>query len=198
VTDQAGNVLGLESIFDGYQLLIKLGPADYIPPVISITSAAELLSPNVGNQSWSNGPLLFSANVISNSNENLNVSCDGTIPNYDTVASAIAQVLKELGGTLPVNDLPQDFLSYSIANQTTKTPDGSILTTVFAKPIELYNSAGKVLAQAKWVGIQWDRNSGDPSRVVYGSVAYLVEGSFEIVGDTSGIGNAVQAIIDAQ
>ena len=67
---------------------------------------------------------------------------------------------------------------------------------MFPRPVELRNSAGKVLAQAKWVSIQWGRNEGKPSRVVYGSVAYTVEGSFKITGAVSGLENSVRTMLN--
>jgi hypothetical protein len=67
---------------------------------------------------------------------------------------------------------------------------------VFPRPVNLCNSAGNVLAQAKWVGIQWGRNDGGPNRVFYGSVTYNLEGSFEITGDISSLESAVQAMLN--
>jgi hypothetical protein len=67
-----------------------------------------------------------------------------------------------------------------------------LLTTIFPRPVNLCNTAGTVLAQAKWVGIQWDRSNGKLSRVVYGSKAYTIDGSFEIISDTSILDNVLQ------
>ena len=97
---------------------------------------------------------------------------------------------------MSISDLPQDFISYAIGNEATSSPDGSLLTTVFPRPVNLYNSAETLLTQAKWVGIQWDRNNGKPGRVVYGNAAYTVEGSFEITGDTSSLENAVKTMLN--
>jgi hypothetical protein len=104
---------------------------------------------------------------------------------YPALANAITQVLNELGASLPTSDLPQNFLSYTWSNAIPQSSDGYLLTTVFPRFVNLCNSAGTVLAQTKWVGIQWNRSNGKPSRVVYGSTAYTIDGSFEITGGTS-------------
>jgi hypothetical protein len=175
VTDQNGKVLGLEGVYD-YRLVIILGPIGRIPPIISIDSAAELLSPFANMHTWANGPCLFTSNAIGNNDEN------GS--DYPALANAITQVLNELGASLSTSDLPQNFLSYTWSNAITQSYDGYLLTIFFPRPVNLCNSTGTVLAQAKWVGIQWDRSNGQPNRVVYGSTAYIVAGSFEITGDT--------------
>jgi hypothetical protein len=141
---------------------MRLGYPGYIPPIISIGSAAALLSTDANKQLWANGPLLFAANISASRSGNY----DGIDRDYLPVANAITQVLNKLGGPLSMSDLPQDFISYAIGNEATSSPDGSLLTTVFPRPVNLYNSAETLLTQAKWVGIQWDRNNGKPGRVV--------------------------------
>ena len=181
VTDQNGDVLGLEGVYN-YRLVIILGPIGRIPPIISISSAAELLNPNANQQPWANGPFLSNSNIRPREN----YGNDGApyINNYNLETKTITQILSELGGTLPISDLPQDFLSYFYSNEIIQGKDGCLLTMVFPKPVNLCRADGTVLAQAKWVGIQWDRSNGHPSRVFYGSMAYTVAGSFEITGDT--------------
>jgi hypothetical protein len=191
VVDRSGKVLGLESIYTT-RLIMRLGYPGYIPPIISIVSAAALLSTDANKQLWANGPLLFAANISASRSGNY----DGIDRDYLPVANAITQVLNKLGGPLSISDLPQDFISYAIGNEATNSPDGSLLTTVFPRPVNLYNSAETLLTQAKWVGIQWDRNNGKPGRVVYGNAAYTVEGSFEITGDTSSLENAVKTMLN--
>jgi hypothetical protein len=101
-------------------------------------------------------------------------------------------VLNELGAPLSTSDLPHTFLSYTWSNAIPQSSDGHLLTTIFPRPVNLCNSAGTVLAQAKWIGIQWDRSNGKLSRVVYGSTAYMIDGSFEIIGDTSVLDSVFQ------
>ena len=187
VTDQNGKVLGLEGVYD-YRLVIILGPIGRIPPIISIDSAAELLSPFANLQPWANGPYLFTSNVVGN----YIGSYDENGTAYPILANAITQVLNELETSISTSDLPQNFLSYTWSNAIPQSSDGYLLTTVFPRFVNLYNSAGTVLAQAKWVGIQWNRSNGKPSRVVYGSTAYTIDGSFEIIGDTSVLDSVFQ------
>jgi hypothetical protein len=194
VVDQSGNVLGLESIW-GYTLVMRTGYPGFIPPIISINCTTELLSPIANQLPWANSPHLFSGNVIGPDNRNHNGNYLGYDRDYLPVASAVTRVLNELGGATSITDLPQEYLSYSIGNQATESPDGSLLTMVFPRPVNLCNSSGTVLAQAKWVGIQWDRSGGKTSRVIYGSSAYVVQGSFEITGDTGSLENSAYAML---
>lgn len=191
VTDQSGKVLGLESVLTN-RLVINVGGPGEIAPIITIHSALELLSTNSNNQPWANGPFLIAANEIG-SRSGYYV---GTVRDYVPVATAITQVLSELGGPLSTGDLPQDFTSYVLKNQITQSSDGSLLTTVFPHPVELHDSSGNVLAQAKWVGIQWYRNEGKPNRIVYGNIAYIVDGSFELTGDISSLENSVRTLLN--
>jgi hypothetical protein len=178
VTDQKGEVLGLEGVYN-YRLVIILGPIGRIPTIVSINSAAELLNPFANLQSWTNGPFLLNSNI--RPREDAGNNSETYIDYYNLETNTITQILSELGGALSTNDLPQNFLSYVYSNDII----GCLLTTVFPKPVNLCSPDGTVLAQAKWVGIQWDRSNGQPSRVVYGSTAYIVAGSFEITGDTN-------------
>ena len=195
VVDQSGKVLGLESIW-GYTLVMRTGYPGFIPPIISINCIAELLSPIANQLPWANGPYLFSGNVIGSDSRNHNGGYFGFDQDYLPVAAAVTKVLNELGGALSITDLPQEYLSYSIGNQATESPDGSLLTMVFPRPVNLCNSSGTVLAQAKWVGIQWDRSGGRTSRVIYGSVAYVVQGSLEIAGETNSLNSAALAMLN--
>jgi hypothetical protein len=67
---------------------------------------------------------------------------------------------------------------------------------VFPRPVNLCNSSGTGLAQAKWVGIQWNRSGGKTNRVIYGSVAYVVQGSLEITGETSSLNSGALAMLN--
>ena len=193
VADQSGKVFGLESVITHLLAPYVGGPGE-IPWIITINNALELLSPNANSQPWANGPLLIAANEIG-SRSGIYL---GTENDYVPVANAITQVLSELGGPVSIGDLPQrGFFSYVFwQSEGFDSTDGSTLMTSFPKPVELRNSTGTVLAQAKWVGIQWGRDVGKPSRIVYGSVAYVADGSFEIIGDTSSLDTAVRTMVN--
>jgi len=192
VADQSGKVFGLECVINHLLAPYSGGPG-IIPWIITINNALELLSPNTNGQPWANGPLLIAASEIG-SRSGIYL---GTEKDYVPVANAITQVLSELGGPVSIGDLPQwGFFSYVFwQSEGFDSPDGSTLMTAFPKPVELRNSTGTVLAQAKWVGIQWGRDVGKPSRVVYGSAAYIADGSFEITGDTSNLDNSVRTML---
>lgn len=189
VTDEKGNVLGLESIYT-YGLVIRLGPIGYIPPIISINSMLELLSPGANQKPWANGPLLFYINAKNARSGGY----DGFVNNYEAAAAAIQTLLNELGQPLSIDDdVPQNYWSYVLLNESL---DGTLLTTVFPRPIELRDTKGNILDRAKWVGIQWGRSEGKPNRILYGSAAYGVEGSFEMEGDTTNLASIIRMQLD--
>jgi hypothetical protein len=188
VTDKKGDVLGLESIYF-YRLVLTLGPPGYIPPVISINSMLELLSPDANQKPWANGPLLFFVNTKNASSGGY----DGFVNDYEAAAGAIQTLLNELGKPLSTTDVLQNYLLYAWPNESS---DGTLLTTVFPRPVELRDTQGNILALAKWVGIQWGRSDGKSSRILYGSVAYAVAGSFEIEGDTTNLASIIRAQFD--
>jgi hypothetical protein len=191
VTDENGDVFGLEGIYET-RLIGRLGPIEYIPPIISVNNALESLSAEDANQPWANGPLLFCANVIGAKSGNY----DGFVTHYIPLAKAISPILGKLGKSLPIDNLPHDFFSYALVNQIVQSQDGCLLTTVFPRPVDLRNSADELLARAKWIGIQWERKDGKPSRIVFGGTAYFVDGSFEINGDLHILEDALVALFN--
>jgi hypothetical protein len=193
VSDRSGKVLGLEGVSeDSFTLMIGfVGELGYIPPVISITSASELLTPNANQQLWANGPLILLYSFKNGNHGYFDISSS----NYPSIANDITQVLNELGGPVALSDLPQYF-PYASGNQNSNQLDGSLLTAVFPRPVNLYGADGTVLAQAKWVSIQWGRSDNKQSLVVYGSTAYTAEGGFEITGDTASLASIMLATIN--
>lgn len=187
VTDKKGDVLGLESIYS-YKLMIRLGPLGYIPSIISINSMLELLSPDANQKPWANGPLVFCVSA-----KNGTTGYNSFVNNYEAAASAIQTLLNELGKALSAADVPQNYLNYAWPNES---PDGTLLTTVFPRPVELRDTQGNILARAKWVGIQWGRSEGKSDRVLYGNVVYAVAGSFEVEGDTTNLADIIRAQLD--
>ena len=65
--------------------------------------------------------------------------------------------------------------------------DDNLLTVVYARPVALYSAAGEKMADAKWVGIHWDRGEGKPNCLYYGTTAYDIVGAFELLGDVTGL-----------
>jgi hypothetical protein len=155
--------------------------------VVTINNALELLSPDAAQHIWDNGPLLF---VVTNKyGGNMRW---GQLPNYDTVAMAITEMLTTLGEPLPGNDLQQNYRE--LASPTAST-DGTILTVVYAQPVDLRSKDGSLLAKAKWVGIQWNRDNGKSNRLFYGNRDLTIEGGFVLYGDMTNLGQAFVELV---
>jgi hypothetical protein len=56
---------------------------------------------------------------------------------------------------------------------------------VYPRPVNLTDRKGEVLAQAKWIGIQWGLSGKQPDRLYYGNKGGMVLGGFTINGDLS-------------
>lgn len=185
VTDRKGNVLGLETTFHE-RLAIILGPIGRMPPIASINSARELLLPDATQRPWANGPAL---SVIANSSR-MSGYFSGVLPSpsdYDKMTIALQDLLGKLGEPVATDDLhlnSDPLLWY-------QSLDGTMLIVVYPRPVDLKSTNGKVLAQAKWVGIEWHRNEGKPNRLVYGSAAYTIQGGFMLKGDISALSTAI-------
>lgn len=184
VTDKKGRILGLESIYS-YRLVVRLGVPGYIPPIVRISSMLALLSPDANRKPWANGPILF--NVTEKGSRS--GGYDGFVNNYVVAANEIRLLLNELGQPLTADDVPEDFIK---SVWSSDSPNGILLTVVFTRPVALQDTRGTVLALAKWVGIQWDRSENKPDRVFYGIESYHVEGSYELLGDTTALTSIVR------
>ena len=92
---------------------------------------------------------------------------------------------------LPFTDLPELSRGFYL-----ELEDGIMLVTAFTFPVELYSSDGSLLAEARWVGIQWDRDEDKPNRLLYGGSPYEVEGAVSIDGDMGELLQVIQPVID--
>jgi len=169
VTDEKGNVLGL--IGNTSWGLITAHPLEYPRTAVGIESLSELMSPDAAQQIRARGPSAYSF-VTPNSATAPSV---GPI-NYEEVAVAIQELLNSIGKPLVVAELMAGYSSFPLP------AGGTVLVAAYVFPIDLRTKDGTLLAQAKWVAIQWG-NSGKPNSLLYGSVPYEPQGAFELAGD---------------
>lgn len=178
ITNSNGRVIGLLGRYWS-KLVIKLGMPGDLPLAVSINSAMELFT----DSSYTSGPAI--AIVLTRLSSASGVP--GTSPRLPINAaegfnSTVMELLDKLGEPLPLDDLPE--LNFH-------PEEGIMLVAAFTYPVELHGSDGSLLAETKWVGIQWDRDEGKPDRLLYGYSAYAVEGACSIEGD---IGELVQLL----
>jgi hypothetical protein len=114
----------------------------------------------------------------------------GSFPDYENVSIEVTEVLSELGDPLTPDDIPPRY------DRLAEKPEGSIIVTVaYAYPVELKNIDGALLAEAKWVGIQWGRPSGEPNRVLYGNGVLECKGGFILKGDVTRLEQVVKPLL---
>ncbi len=177
VTDEHDNVLGLAGP-DFNTIWRHTHPFGSIPGAVTIDSALELLSPDATQLPWANGPLMF---IVDLSYGTLFKS--GPFPEYEDITVNLQDLLGKMGEPIPSSELPQDY--YEILRGDLSPTEG-ILTVVYASPIDLRNTNGVVVAQAKWVGFLYNTEE-KPFLLLYGSGKLVIEGGFTLLGDLDDI-----------
>jgi hypothetical protein len=178
VINDKGEVVGLMSAY--YDDLMPHSIFGAIPSVAGIDNALELLSPDAADRLWAGGPVLSvytHDSSIGTRIPSLFVSAE----EYLEIASAIRPLLSELGEPLSTDELPEHYIRLAWP----RVGDDNLLTVVYAQPVALYSAAGEKLADAKWVGIHWDRGEGKPNCLYYGTTTYDRVGAFELLGDVT-------------
>ncbi len=185
VTDKKGRVLGLAvPLYE--RLVMRLGT----PPALiaSIDSALELLSGDAVQRPWADGPVLSAAIASRGPLNGYSAGILSTPSDYDKMSIALLDLLGKLGEPIATDDLNLNDQSWY------GSLEGTMLVVVYPWPVDLKGADGQVLAQAKWVGIQWDRSEGKPNRLIYGDVAYTIKGGFVIAGDISNLLQSVPPV----
>jgi hypothetical protein len=187
VTDKKGSVLGLVGPVYSAFVITTGGPVGWIPPVVRIESAIGLLAPDVGSQPWTKGP----AFSLITTKDSLTGRAPSQPPmgNFIEMTEDIQALLGTMGEPQPAGELPSDYRSISWSGP--QSADGILLTVVYPRPVELRDTDGQLVAQAKWVGIQWGRSEGKPNRILYGSIATNLEGGFTLKGDINALSIAI-------
>ncbi|HEX9896922.1 MAG TPA: hypothetical protein VGA85_04575 [Dehalococcoidales bacterium] len=144
VTDDRGNVLGI--VGNIFFLGPVQTPPELIPFVVKIESALELLLPGANERLWAKSPIGYT--IVT---PNWTTVSPDTPSDYEETTITINNLLNNLGEPLEGDELFSGF-SLSIFQPT----EGTVLVAAYAFPVELRDSSGKLLAQAKWIAIQWD------------------------------------------
>jgi hypothetical protein len=188
VTDEKGRVIGL--VGPVYNRLIPhVGPVGWIPPIVRIESVIGLLAPDVENQPWAKEPIFSLILITTKYSLTGHAPSQPWLANYNEITEDIRTLLGTMGEPLPASELPSDYLSISWNYPLAVDVDSTLLTVVYPRPVELRDTGGQLVAEAKWVGIQWGRSEGKPNRILYGSLAYNIEGGFELKGDVTALAN---------
>jgi hypothetical protein len=174
VTDLKGNVLG----FVGNSYWGLFPPPSFpgwLPPVVSISAALDLLSENANQKIWARGPIGF---IFAGPNYN---TAYGQAPEYyDEAATEIEKLLNTAGELLSVAELNvEDYTSFF-------PTQGKAVTAEYVLPVSLRNIKGDLLALAKWIFIRWGV-IGQSVYVVYGAAPYSPDGAFELSGDPTNL-----------
>ena len=182
VTDVQGSLLGVVGV-DYMTLMPHPHTNPFVPGVAGVIPEAGVLSSNAYQQIWANGPLQI---LIANQS---GTRSGGYLQNYDAVTQAIKELEHNLGASLAASELKE----YQGIGATPS--DGITLTTAYAWPVSLRSADGKFLANAKWVGIQWNRSNNQPNRLFYGSKILTVDGGFLIAGNVNTLAQIVSPLI---
>jgi hypothetical protein len=188
VMNNKGKIAGIIGVFND-SLAPKLGPAAQFGPLIELNSASTLFLPDTNNY-WQTMPVY----TMITTKESLT----GHAPDhpqagkYNEMTAAVAQLLNSTGEPLPANELPKDFMTLSWSSLD--VIDGTLFTAIYPRTVQLTTTSGNVVAEARWVGIQWGRSEGKPNRIFYGHFEdgrAIVDGGFYLLGDISTLESAL-------
>ncbi|MFA5309482.1 MAG: hypothetical protein WC370_08385 [Dehalococcoidales bacterium] len=192
VTDKDGKVIGvIGTFYDAFT--IRLGYPGMTPPVIDIHDALELLSPDATGQPWAKGPVYS----LITTRESVTGRAPSAPPpeNFIKITMALQSLFSKMGETLPDSELPTDYRSMSWG--APDTLDGTLFTVTYPRPVELLNTSGRVVTEARWVSIQWGRGEDKENRAFYGHFnrgSAVVDGGFLLSSDTAELENAITPI----
>jgi len=216
VTNEKNECVGFIGTY--YEYLIVKGwlPVDAIPPVVKIDDALELIASDVDTQPWRDGPVLtlytstdsggfienkgyYSGGLLSWTGEQkLPLSNNSAIlyPYYE-LSDTLRKLAESLDAPIPSYELLSNFMDMISLPKNNLV--GEWLTATYRNSIDLKGINGKVLAQAKWIGIQWNRSTDKPDRLVYGyityrpgEVTYKVEGGYFLKSDITTLVESIQ------
>jgi hypothetical protein len=181
ITDEDGRVIGIVGRYYSKLIVVIGGPGGLQPKpgAIDINSAMELLT----DSTYSNGPAIV--HLLTHSGiQDVNYSkLESGTP--DDFKAALMGLLDKLVEPAPLDELSLYSSGFSRIGQTEEGV--TILMVSFTYPVELHDTTGALIANARWVGIQWDRNDGKPNRLIYGSIPYIIDGSYIIEGNINNL-----------
>jgi hypothetical protein len=106
-------------------------------------------------------------------------------------SASIENVASSLGKPLSSSEITE------IQQNGDSSSDGITLDAYYSQPISLRSTDGTLLANVKYIAIQWDRSDGQPNRLLYstdcdglfgaGFIYYplVIEGGFQIAGSVT-------------
>jgi hypothetical protein len=189
VTDKDDRVIGLIGTFYN-AFVFRLGEPGMTAPIININKALELLSLDTVSQPWAGGPA-FAIKITKESLTGYAIA-EPPLANYNAMTAAIESLLRTMGDPLPTNELPGDYRSFNWGGP--ESVDGTLLSLAYPRPVELRNTENQLVAEAKWLGIQWGRSEGKSNRIFYGHFEQgnaVVDGGYILKGDI----NAVESVL---
>jgi hypothetical protein len=74
--------------------------------------------------------------------------------------------------------------------------NSAVLLSLYTDLIELKDAEGGVLAQARWIAIEWNRDHDQPNRLLYGTIPYMIKGAFELSANLTGLEVFLSGILE--
>ena len=184
VIDKDGKVTGLVIPYINSPVH---APTPSGPPAIiaGVTEVQKMLSGEYVRESWASGPAVISlASAVAHRGILM------TPDEYEWSSHLIATIMERLGEPVTATDFAVTHGTWSIR------PDNHTVIALYTRPMELRNTEGRVLAEAKWIAIEWDRVDSLPDRLIYGTIPFETEGAFEITGNITDFEEMVSSIVD--
>ena len=113
-----------------------------------------------------------------------------SLADYEKLSDMLSEIKATLGE--PVAATGIDFNGWSWYYPR----NSAVLLSLYTDLIELKDSEGRVLAQARWFAIEWNRDDDQPDRLLYGTVPYTIQGAFELSANLTGLEQFLSGILE--
>jgi hypothetical protein len=113
-----------------------------------------------------------------------------SLADYEKLSDILTEITATLGE--PATAIGIDFNGWSWYYPR----NSYVLLSLYPELIELKDTEGRVLAQARWFAIEWNRDDDQPDRLLYGAVPYTIQGAFKLSANLSGLEEFISGILE--
>lgn len=154
-----------------------------------VASVAETPKVSSGEYEWEariDGPVSISFGY----NRNDYTRFIRSLTDYEKLSDMLAEITSTMGEPAAATGI--DFNSWGW-----DYPRNSyVLLCLYPGLIELRDKEGRMLAQARWIAIEWNRDDDQHDRLLYGTVPYVIKGAFELSADLTDLEEFLTGILE--
>jgi hypothetical protein len=114
-----------------------------------------------------------------------------SLTDYEKLSDVLSEITTTLGEPIAATGIDidsWDWYSHSL--------NSAVLLALYPDLIELKDTDGRMLTQARWFAIEWNRDDDQPDRLLYGTVPYTIQGAFELTANLKGFEEFLSGILE--